>query len=566
VSAAGPRPDGGDRTATSLRLEPLALLLIEDSPADSRLLQEHLREPIQRGEVMLQVVRRLSDAVTALRRMKYSCVLVDLGLPDGHGVGSLGALRKADPDVAMIVLTGHDSDDLAQQTMDLGVQDYLVKGRDDAGLLLRRIRFAVQHHRRQARGGGEQADSFVSLSRDPLSGLPSRVLFEDRAACALAQAEAAGAGIAVLAIGIDTLPENADELLLRIAAAIAGGLRNSDTVAMLARGEFAVLLAPTDARFDAVAVARRLDETLRAIDGRDVALLPHIGVACHPRDGLSAVALQEHAERAMFRAQRAGGGVCRYQDEAPAAKPEIWAGTPLERLELRYQPWFDIRREQPVGVEAQWSSDDRAVWCHAGPTPRREAGLAMLGAALTQLQGWRDAGAPVPALAVTVDAILLEEPQLGQFLDCELARCGLEPRALRLLIDADVLTAATPEHLDRLCQLRDRGFGITLDDVLASTDSLGALTAIALDAVRIGGTSQPTATGDRAEGRLRRSVLAVIGVAGSLSLDLIAAGVDDPSDRERLTAAGVRYLQGDALCPPLRGAELLRLWPTARAA
>lgn len=566
MSAAGPLPDGSDLSTAPLRLEPLALLLIEDSPADSRLLQEHLREPIQRGEVMLQVVRRLSDAVTALRRMEYSCVLVDLGLPDGHGIGSLGALRKVDPDVAMIVLTGHDSDDLAQQIMDLGVQDYLVKGRDDAGLLLRRIRFAVQHHCRQARGGSEQPDSFASLSRDALSGLPSRALFEDRAACALAQAESSGTGVAVLSIGVDGLPEDADDLLRKIAAAIAGGLRKSDTVATLARGEFAVLLAPTDARFDAVAVARRLDETLRAIDDDGIALLPHIGVARHPRDGLSAVALQEHAEQAMFRAQRAGGGVCLYQDEAPAAMDEVWTGTPLHRLELRYQPWFDVRRARPVGVEAQWSGDDQTVWRQAGPVLRREAGLAMIGAALTQLQGWRASGASVPALAVVVDAALLDEPELDAFLDQEVLRCGLQPQDLRLLIGAETLVAVSPERLVSLRRLRDRGFGITLDDFLVSSDSLGALTLIALDAVRLGTQTSATTAGDRADGSLRRAVLAAIGAAGSLSLDLIAAGVDQPADRERLAAAGVRYLQGQALCPPSSGAELLRLWQSACAA
>lgn len=566
MSAVEPLYNDHDLLAPPPRLEPLALLLIEDSPSDSRLLQEQLREPIQRGEVMLQVVRRLSDAVTALKRLKYACALVDLGLPDGHGIDSLAALRKIDPDVALIVLTGHDSDALAQQIMALGVEDYLVKGRDDGGLLLRRIRFAVQHHRREGRGNGGTVDAGASFGRDPVSGLPNRALFEDRAVCALAQAESGGAGVSLLSIGIDGIPDDAADMRQRIGAAMTSTLRNSDTVAMLADGEYAVLLAPTDARFDALAVARRLEETLRAIDTADgPALCPHIGIARHPRDGLTAAALQEHAEQAMFRAQRIGAGICPYQDPDAAtmaetvSTAEVWTGAPLERLELRYQPWFDVRTGLPLGVEARWSSDDQMVWRGAGPALRREAGIAMIAAALARLRHWRGNGTHVPLLAVPLDAACLEQPDLLATLEQALQQQDLQPSDLQLLVDAAVVATASAERMSCLRQLRDSGFGLTLVDFQVTADSLGTLMAIELDAVRH--APEPPVTE-----RLDRKDLALIGAAAGLGLDLIATGVDDPAVRDRLTAAGMRYLQGDAVCPALHAAELPLVWQSARAA
>lgn len=108
--------------------EPLGLLLLEDSPADARLLVESLRDRVQDGSLMIQTVRRLADALRELKRFRFSCVLVDLGLPDGQGVANVSRIREADPDIAIVVLTGLNDQQAAQEAFRLGAQDYLVKG------------------------------------------------------------------------------------------------------------------------------------------------------------------------------------------------------------------------------------------------------------------------------------------------------------------------------------------------------------------------------------------------------------------------------------------------------
>lgn len=310
--------------------EPLALLLIEDNPADSRLMQEHLRDAIQSGDVILQVVRCLSDAVQALRNMAYSCVLVDLGLPDGQGVTSIAALRAIDARIAMIVMTGMDNDDTARQAMQLDVQDYIVKARHDSGLLLRRIRFAVQNRRQRLALDAEPPAAFHRASRDPVTGLPNRWLFADRAEMALVQAERTKVGTALLSISFDGLPALddqgqrplAEEALRRIGGELQRSLRRSDTVAATDPGEFAVVLTPTGTRAEVELITQRLQRQLQTLELLSLNLRPHIGMALYPDDGNSWDVLIEQAEQTMFRARRQG------VDIAASARPQSAESVP----------------------------------------------------------------------------------------------------------------------------------------------------------------------------------------------------------------------------------------------
>ncbi|HKY92505.1 MAG TPA: response regulator [Nevskiaceae bacterium] len=127
--------------------DPLGLLLLEDSPADSRLLVESLRDAVSSGKVVVQTVRRLADALRELKRMRFSCVLVDLGLPDGEGVAHVRRIREADPGVAIIVLTGLGDQRAADEAFRLGAQDYLLKGQYWGEELLQVIRRAIAKNR-----------------------------------------------------------------------------------------------------------------------------------------------------------------------------------------------------------------------------------------------------------------------------------------------------------------------------------------------------------------------------------------------------------------------------------
>lgn len=126
----------------------LRILLVEDNAADARLLREKLSEEPP-GSIELTHLIRMSDTVAHLAKAKVDIILLDLGLPDAHGLDSVRRVVAAGPDVALIVLTGLEDDELASKAIKEGAQDYLIKGKIDDLALSQVLRFAIERHRLQ---------------------------------------------------------------------------------------------------------------------------------------------------------------------------------------------------------------------------------------------------------------------------------------------------------------------------------------------------------------------------------------------------------------------------------
>ena len=124
----------------------LKILLVEDSPADSRLLWEMLRESGIKSRFSLDPAVTLKDALSQLSSRKFDLVLLDLMLPDSSGLDTFRAVHKAYPDVPVVLLTGLSDETLAARAVREGAQDYLVKGQVDAAMLVRSMRYAIERH------------------------------------------------------------------------------------------------------------------------------------------------------------------------------------------------------------------------------------------------------------------------------------------------------------------------------------------------------------------------------------------------------------------------------------
>ena len=150
-------------------------LLVEDNPADARLIREMLKDS-PAGAFQLQHAARLDAALERLRREKFDVVLLDLGLPDSQGMNTLKLVQETHHGLPIAVLTGLDDQTFAVEALRAGAQDYLVKGRFDGDLLVRSIRYAVERKRASEKEPrvAEPRETAVADGGPPASGLSRR--------------------------------------------------------------------------------------------------------------------------------------------------------------------------------------------------------------------------------------------------------------------------------------------------------------------------------------------------------------------------------------------------------
>ncbi|HLM44572.1 MAG TPA: ATP-binding protein [Myxococcaceae bacterium] len=149
---------------------PLRLLLVEDNPGDARLLQEELRE-VTSVRFEVRHVTRLAEAVAVVGEPGLDVVLLDLSLPDDHGLSNIERMVQAAPMLPLVVLTGTDDEQLAMKAVHAGAQDYLVKGQATGPLLVRALRYAIERKRAEEGLKREEAARQTALFREQFLGI-----------------------------------------------------------------------------------------------------------------------------------------------------------------------------------------------------------------------------------------------------------------------------------------------------------------------------------------------------------------------------------------------------------
>ncbi len=244
--------------------QPIGVLIVEDNPADARLIREHLSGAKVTGTLapvfQWVVADRLAAALARLAEGGIDVVLLDLSLPDSQGWDTFVKAQAQAPDVPMVVLTGLDDEAVALQAMQAGAQDYLVKGQMDGSLLSRAVRYAVERHRLRAE---LRAMALV----DPLTGLYNRRGFYALAEQQLRMAGRTGRGLLLFFADMDGLKQindtaghvEGDRALQAVAEVLQRAFRASDIVARLGGDEFAVLAIDAPENAAEILTARLLE-------------------------------------------------------------------------------------------------------------------------------------------------------------------------------------------------------------------------------------------------------------------------------------------------------------------
>ncbi|HUP62403.1 MAG TPA: EAL domain-containing protein [Thermoanaerobaculia bacterium] len=390
-----------------------------------------------------------------------------------------------------------------------------------------------------------------SAQHDFLTGLPNRLLLNDRIHQAIALAPRHNKHVALLFMDLDGFKHIndslghpiGDKLLQCIARRLVDCVRASDTVSRQGGDEFVVLLSEADHWEDIATTARRMLHAVaevHSVDQHDLHITTSIGVSVFPDDGLDAETLIRNADTAMYQAKENGRQSCQF------FKPEMNARAverqsieeslrrALERKEfvLHYQPKVNLKTGAITGAEAliRWTHPVRGSVPPVQFVPVAEdCGLILpignwaLREACRQARAWVDAGLPLTTIAVNVSSMQLQHGDFLAGLFAILDETGLDPRFLELELTESVLMEHSESAASILQTLREKGVQVAVDDFGTGYSSLSYLRKFPVDALKIDQSfvSHISTAGDNAS-----IVTAVISMARSLKLRVVAEGVE----------------------------------------
>ena len=438
------------------------------------------------------------------------------------------------------------------------------------------------HHDLEERKRVEQSIRYMA-HHDALTGLPNRSLFRDRLTHAMAQADRYHQRLAVMFLDLDrfkaindTLGHNVGDQLLTIAAErLRSCVRDSDTVARLGGDEFTVVVEDIIEDHDAAAVAQKILDTLSQpfnLYGHEVFISVSVGITLYPSDDDNADNLLRNADSAMYRAKEFGRNNFQFYvaDMNIKARERLMVESSLRRaldrneFMLYYQPRVDLLSGRVIGAEAllRWRHPEMGLVPPSEFIPiLDETGMIIpvgdwaLREACRQNREWQDMGLPPIRVAVNLSVRQFMQKDLADTIIRALDAAGLSAEHLEVEITEALFLEHNQTNIITLARLKNMGIHISIDDFGTGYSSLSYLKRLPIDTLKI----DQSFVRDIGDPDNKAIASAIIAMAASLRLNVLAEGVETDEQLAFLRAQGCNEIQGFAFSHPLPAQEFERL-------
>ena len=418
---------------------------------------------------------------------------------------------------------------------------------------------------------------------DNVTKLPNRALLQDRLAQAMHVAQRNGKKVALLFMDLDNFKnindslghQIGDMLLQSIGERLVQCVRSEDTVARIGGDEFLIVLADLDKGSQAVSVA----EKILAATARPFSLQNHqihttisIGISIYPDDAQELHELIRHADSALYQAKARGRNT--YQFFTQELNYQITRNATIERelrwaidagdLQLWYQPQIDTRSGKMIGAEAllRWHGEHRQFLSPVEFIPvAEERGLISrigewaLREACAQCRKWQEQGLRTVPLAVNVSPIQFQQKGFVDLVTSILYESGLDAANIEIEITESAIMRRAPQVAELANRLREIGVGISIDDFGTGYSSLSYLKHIPIDKIKIDRSFIKDMLHDDDDEAI---AYAIINLAHSLKLRVIAEGVESREQVDRLRTFGCDEVQGYFYSPAVSAADFVR--------
>jgi diguanylate cyclase (GGDEF)-like protein len=568
-----------DQRKLHSRLKQAVIMMVDDEPIVMDILETFLEE---KGYHQFIKVDQSELAIDTIKREEPDILLLDLKMPKVNGFDILDSIRR-DNDIKflpVIVLTSSTDPANKLKALELGATEFLAKPVDASELALRlRNSLTIKAYQDQL------------AYYDTLTRLPNRKLFIERVERAIHHADPAQT-LAVMSIAVDRFKQIndsfglkvGDALLQQIATRLMNVLRQldnthdqekADVIRKIARSggdEFSVLLteAADVSRVEGITV--QLQDSLREpfdVDSNEIFVTASIGVANYPTDAGETDVLLKQADAACAFAKKSGRD--NYQLYSPAinamSREVMGLETALRRalekqqLSVYYQPKISIATGEIMGMEAllRWFQEDGKFIPPDLFIPiAEETGLIIpigewvLHEACRQNSEWQQQGIEGLKISVNVSGHQFRKAGFASIIEKTLASTGMDAKYLVVELTESMLTGDTDRHIRILNAIKELGAGLSIDDFGTGYSSLSYLSRFPIDELKIDRSfiiDVPKNPQDSA------IVKAIIAMAQSLHLSVVAEGVEDEAQVEYLQTLDCDIIQGYYFSRPLPAAD-----------
>jgi diguanylate cyclase (GGDEF)-like protein len=518
-------------------------------------------------------------------------IICDIAMPELDGYGTLIALRK-DPQTSMIpfiFLTAMTEKSDMRQAMQLGADDYLTKPFTSGELLgaissrLQKYNSVREHYYDEIKAVGAKFEYLAN--HDGLTQLPNRILFYKSLSQAVLHSKISQKSLALLFLDMDNFniinntlgTDIGDQLFKAIAERLRRYTAPCDMVARIQGDEFALIISDIPDLVSVKAETQKIIDLLSRpynLYGHEVFITSSIGITIFPDDHQEPEGLIKNAELAMYYAKTHGRNSYKlYSPELNVQSSEYMAlanslHRAIDRREFRvfYQPLVDLRSGKIVGAEAlaRWQHPDLGIIMPSKFIPVAEqTGLILrlsevvLYSACEQMQTWRNAGIDYGFVAVNLSGQHFRpDNNLLEVISKVLQDTGVEPDHLELELTESVIMQNAEFTIEVLSRLQSIGVKIAIDDFGTGYSSLSYLKHFPVNTIKIDRCFVQDITTDRHDATIS---LAIIDLAHSLNLKVIAEGVETDDQIQFLKEHNCDQFQGYFFSPPLPASEFEKM-------
>jgi len=419
---------------------------------------------------------------------------------------------------------------------------------------------------------------------DGLTSLPNRSLLADRIHQALLRARRNNHQVAVIFLDLDNLKfindslghDFGDELLRTAAERLTGCVRACDTVGRQGGDEFVIIISDTAVEDFIAAIAGKIREAISRpviIKGHEITVTCSIGISIFPKDGGDVQALIKNADVAMYRAKEMGRDNFQFYSEElnirsmarMAMKRHLRSALDNKEFSLHYQPKVSLRSGLITGMEAllRWRNPELGMVSPAGFIPLAEEtgiigriGEWVLRTACAQNRAWQESGFPPMRVAVNISARQFKQDNLVEVISRVLRETGLGPHFLELEITESAVIQNADKMITTLNELKEMGIHLAMDNFGSGYASLHYLKKVPFDKLKLDCSFVREITSNPDSYAITRAVIAM---AHSLHLKVIAEGVEGEGQLRYLRDHGCNEMQGYYFSRPVPAAELTEL-------